>query len=1135
MSAPGGPPSAANPPTGAPTGNRPPGADAPPGGGTPGAATENGQAARCTALTITSTATSTTAELTGMTKADGSPMRTTVDSDVRPQIVGVYTELDRGRMGDARLHAEIDARFSSSPSGWKLAAIVGAVLCALLALICLHRTDIRDGRRSRRILPARWWRFTGLDATVAGTLLLWHVIGANSSDDGYILTMARASREAGYTANYYRWFQVAEAPFGWPYEVLAQMTRISDAGLWMRLPALLAGLVCWLVLSREVLPRLGSRAAASTPARWTAALVFLSMWLPYNNGLRPEPLIAVGALLTWCSMERAIATRRLLPAAVAVLIAAFSLAAGPTGLICLAALLAGSRPVLRTLITRATTGSGPALLRYAALLAPIAAAGTLVLVVVFADQTFSTVLEATRVRQLVGPDMSWFEERTRWDSLLSVNPDGSLARRFGVFAMLLCLAVGILVTLRRGGRIPATARGPVTRILAVTFMALLLMMFTPTKWTHHFGVYAGLAGALAAVTAVALSRAFLRPHLRTLFAAAVLFLLAVCFTGSNGYWYVSGYGVPWPDRAPSLGGIEVSTILLAATTLTLLIALWQYYRTPDENSRPLETSTRSEASGRRAVGTIDRKAVADDTSNAASAATADATSTADARGAESSAGAIGAVGSSGTVNRTATRHFRFPVVAPLTVATAAMVLFDVGSLATAAVSQYPAYSVGLSNLRTLTGDQCAMAGDVLVETNTADSLLTPYTGTVADGLAAENTGFTPNGIGSLAPDPGPGQSSAPPSGSGPAPGGPGGAGPGGSGPGGPGPSGPGGGGPGGPGGSAPGGAGGSSPGGSAPSGPGGSAPGGTGGSAPAAPGGPGGSAAGNGAPNGTAPGGPGAAQGVNGSTVALPFGLVPERTPVLGSYSTGAPQRTQLTTQWYRLDLTAAQQDPAYRVLILTVAGRIESVAPDGSRLPGQRLRLEFAQRADDGTVTPLGESTPPTVGGAPGWRNLPIDLDQVPAGTTAVRLVAEAGEPDPMQWLAVTPPRLPKLSSLNTVVGSTDPVLADWHVGLAFPCQRPFDHRTGVAEMPLWRIQPDKLNAQVSETWQGDTGGGPLGWTGMLMQSRTIPAYLADDWTRDWGELQRLTRLVAAPPAEITVRDDTAWGWTNESPIRTG
>ncbi|WP_146229193.1 arabinosyltransferase domain-containing protein [Nocardia neocaledoniensis] len=1206
------------PPSGAPTSGNPAGSPENHGG-----TGETATAAACVALTITSTATGTTAEITGLTRADGTPMRTTVDADVRPQVVGVYTELDRARMGDARLHAEIDARFSSSPSGWKLAAMLGAVLCTLLALICLHRGDIRDGRRARRVLPARWWRPTGLDATVTGTLVVWHVIGANSSDDGYILTMARASREAGYTANYYRWFQVAEAPFGWPYEVLAQLTRVSEAGLWMRLPALLAGLVCWLVLSREVLPRLGSRVASSKPARWTAALVFLSLWLPYNNGLRPEPLIAVGALLTWCSMERAIATRRLLPAAVAVLIAAFSLAAGPTGLICVAALLAGARPVLRTIARRAATGSGPAFLRYAAVLAPIAAAGTLVLIVVFADQTFSTVLEATRVRQLVGPDLSWFEERTRWDSLLSVNPDGSLTRRFGVLAMLLCLVVGVLTAVRHGGRIPATARGPVARVLAVTFMALLLMMFTPTKWTHHFGVYAGLAAALAAVTAMALSRNVIRAgHVRTLFAAAVLFLLAISTTGSNGYWYVSGYGVPWPDRAPSLAGVEVSTLFLLATGLTLLVALRQYYRSdgPTRTDGAVQAYASAPGIANSAVPSAQREQSSHATDQEDSAAV-DHAGTAHI-GTESAAGsdtphssgsaveaAAGQNEAAGTVspvtgahsstdsapestpgaNETSTagtahgapgsavpetserdhRWARLPVVAPLTVAAAAMVLFEVGSLATAAISQYPAYSVGLSNLRTLTGDRCAMADDVLVETNTADSLLTPYAGTAADGLAAENTGFTPNGVGSLAPDPGPGQSSAPPSGSGPAPGGPGGAPPTGQGgasapmgasPSGPGTS------PNGPGSTS--GPSSTSPGGSAPSGPSGSgqgagsptAPGGSNPSGPAAPpsgqGGPGSSGgstsapggntsggtapgAGGGAPSGGSASGPGAGPqgvaGVNGSTVALPFGLVPERTPVLGSYSTGAPQRSRLTTQWYRLDLAAAQRDSAHRVLVLTVAGRIESTAPDGSSMPGQRLRVEFARRADDGTVTPLGELAPPTVGGAPGWRNLPIGLDTVPAGTTAVRLVAESGEPDPMRWLAVTPPRLPKLSPLNTVVGSTDPVLADWHVGLAFPCQRPFDHRGGVAEMPLWRIQPDKLNAQVSETWQGETGGGPLGWTGLLMQSRTIPAYLADDWTRDWGEIQRLTRLIAAPPAELTVRTANTWGWSDESPIRTG
>ena len=45
------------------------------------------------------------------------------------------------------------------------------------------------------------------DIGVIGTLLLWHVIGAISSDDGYNLTIARVSGEAGYTANYFRYLR----------------------------------------------------------------------------------------------------------------------------------------------------------------------------------------------------------------------------------------------------------------------------------------------------------------------------------------------------------------------------------------------------------------------------------------------------------------------------------------------------------------------------------------------------------------------------------------------------------------------------------------------------------------------------------------------------------------------------------------------------------------------------------------------------------------------------------------------------------------------------------------------------------------------------------------------------------------
>ena len=55
-------------------------------------------------------------------------------------------------------------------------------------------------------------------------------IGATSSDDGYNLAIARVSGDAGYAANYYRYFGATEAPFDWYQSVLAHFAAISTAG-----------------------------------------------------------------------------------------------------------------------------------------------------------------------------------------------------------------------------------------------------------------------------------------------------------------------------------------------------------------------------------------------------------------------------------------------------------------------------------------------------------------------------------------------------------------------------------------------------------------------------------------------------------------------------------------------------------------------------------------------------------------------------------------------------------------------------------------------------------------------------------------------------------------------------------------
>ena len=622
----------------------------------------------------------------------------TTDEDMRPQVTGVYTEIDntpenvQALGSDLKIHVDINSRFTSSPTVLKLVAMWLGLAMVVLSLVCLWRIDRLDGKRYG-FMPATWKQIRPLDGVVAAVLGWWYIFGSNTSDDGFILTMGRVSDHATYMANYYRWYGVPEAPFGAPYyDLVAWLAQFSSASIIVRLPSLISALIIWFILSREMLPRFGARVNDRRLAHWTAAFMFLAFWLPYNNGIRPEPIVALGVMVTWASFERSIATRRLLPAAVGTIVAAVTLAAGPTGLTAVGIFLV-SLPTLFRIMGERSKQVG-----WLALVAPFLACGTAVMVAAFGDQTLATVLESTRVRSAVGPSLPWYSEFVRYATLFEPSVDGSLTRRFAMFTMLFCLAL-IIYAFIKNHRVVGAEVGPTQRLLAIMALSAFFLMFTPTKWTHHFGIYAGLAGVIAALGSVVLSQIAMRsPRARTFSIASVIFLLAISLAGWNAWWYVSSFGIPWWDRTVQLKAIEANTVVLALGLIVVAIGIYQSLIHSFRKKKAEEAGTLAQFE-------------------------------------EESAAKVS--------------RWAGVMSAPLAVACIAIVGFSCASFAKGYVAQADSYSVGKGNLASLRGESCSLADATMVETNTNDSFLRPVEGEFKDSLvdsSEDHFGFGPNMI-----------------------------------------------------------------------------------------------------------------------------------------------------------------------------------------------------------------------------------------------------------------------------------------------------------------------------------------------------------------------------------------------------
>lgn len=581
--------------------------------------------------------------------------------DHRPQLTGIYSDLNSS--DDVRglsVKAEVDDRFESQPTPLKLTVIALTVLSFIGSVVALRKLDFRAGRRPPRLAPPRWWKPTLRDAAVVASLGIWWLVGAMTSDDGYIFTIARARADQGFIGNYFRWFSNPEAPWNWDDAFLSLWVQVSTSTPWVRLPALLMGLASWLLISREVLPRLGQRVRRSNAAGWAAAAVFLAFWLPYNNGLRPEPFVVLFSLLALCAVERSVATRRLMPAALGLVAAALSAGTNPHGIVAVMPFVAAGKPLLRLVRQRAREFG------WVPVLAPIAASGLVYLTLAFMDQTFQSVLDGIALKKAFGPSDDWYQELNRYIALFNPTSDGSLARRFPVLLVMLCLATCLAVLLRRG-RIRGAALGPSRRLLGVTALFFATLVFTPTKWSHHFGIFAAVGGALAALTALATSTTVLRSKRnRAGFLAVLLVLCAFSVTGPNGWWFVSGWGVPWFDKSPSLGGHEASTGFLLLAAIAGVVAVVEHMRIDEHRPKVIDVKDLEQRSRALRLGT-----------------------------------------------------------APLSIVCALLVVAELAAFGKAIQEQWGGYSLGADNVKQLAGQSCGLSDYVYVETNPMAGVLRP--------------------------------------------------------------------------------------------------------------------------------------------------------------------------------------------------------------------------------------------------------------------------------------------------------------------------------------------------------------------------------------------------------------------------
>ena len=279
-------------------------------------------------------------------------------------LLSSLTSVDTGAAGGLAVSLRVDDESTTSPAPAKtvLTVILGLALLATVVLLVVADRGERRAvtafprravtafprlavtavpRRAVTAVPRRagarrpglgWPRRPGpaalVDLAVVAVLALWTFVAPATDDDGYFSLQSRNAALTGTVGDYVQFQNRSFTPFTWPYQALAEWQQwMGTAPVLLRIPAAVCGLLTWVAVRALIRPVAGrpgldrpsvDRASVDRASvgrvsvgRAAAAVAFLAWWLPYDMGVRPEPVVALCATAAAALLLLAAARRRL--------------------------------------------------------------------------------------------------------------------------------------------------------------------------------------------------------------------------------------------------------------------------------------------------------------------------------------------------------------------------------------------------------------------------------------------------------------------------------------------------------------------------------------------------------------------------------------------------------------------------------------------------------------------------------------------------------------------------------------------------------------------------------------------------------------------------------------------------------